>query len=114
MFTVKLLAFMVVAVSLQHLAEATPKVCAGCPVEVDPNREDIKKSLAHVMAAKNSPDELVRIIKASTQVVNGIKYKVVFEVKNPSTNQVKICKTAYVSRPWEYEGYNVLEFGCKA
>nr|QHB21504.1 venom cystatin domain peptide Pr18a [Platymeris rhadamanthus] len=114
MFTVKLLAFMVVAVSLQHVAEAMPKICPGCPVEVDPNREDIKKGLAQVMAAKNSPDELVRIIKASTQVVGGILYKVDFEVKNPSTKQVKVCKTEYLSRPWEFKGYQVLEFSCKA
>nr|AQM58345.1 venom cystatin-like protein 5 [Pristhesancus plagipennis] len=113
MFAVKLFTFMLIGIALQHVAEARQGMCAGCPVDVDPNREDIKQTLGAVLAGRNSPDVVLKIVKAQVQVVNGARYVVDFEAQTPGTNEVKLCHTDYVSRPWVTKAMEVVDFECK-
>ncbi|KAK9496915.1 hypothetical protein O3M35_012867 [Rhynocoris fuscipes] len=112
MFAAKLFTFMLIGVALHHAADAK-RVCAGCPIDVDPNRSDIKEALTAVLAGKNSPDIVLKIVKATVQVVNGVRYVIDFEAQTPGSNEVKICHTDCVSRPWISKAIEIGQFECK-
>uniref|UniRef100_A0A224Y0N5 Putative secreted protein n=1 Tax=Panstrongylus lignarius TaxID=156445 RepID=A0A224Y0N5_9HEMI len=112
MGTVTFLTFQLLGVLFLLNCFAEAKICAGCVQDADPNSPEIKKQLVGVLAAENEDYDIIRVIRAKTQVVSGIRYIVDFEVKDRQTNKVKFCNTSFVCQPWRFQLPVVQQFSC--
>uniref|UniRef100_A0A224Y0U7 Putative secreted protein n=1 Tax=Panstrongylus lignarius TaxID=156445 RepID=A0A224Y0U7_9HEMI len=105
------LTFQLLAVFFMLHCYAEAKVCLGCVQDADPNDHGIKKELVGLLAERNEDSDFIRIIKAQSQVVAGIRYILDFEVTDRRTNETKTCKTSFVSQAW-LSKRTVEEFSC--
>nr|ATU82855.1 secreted C13 protease-like protein [Pristhesancus plagipennis] len=103
--------FLFVLFTLNSYVKA--EICAGCPVDQDLNDPELKQQLKLVLSSKNEDAQIMKLLSAKTQVVDGIKYDVSFQVQNSRTKEVKTCHTVYVSRPWLSKQLFIDEFSCE-
>ncbi|MCK0538907.1 cystatin domain-containing protein, partial [Alcanivorax quisquiliarum] len=93
-----------------------PKFCAGCPVEISAEdataQQCLKRALSNLNAQSHNSHELslVKINRATSQVVAGVKYT--FEFDASDENSGYTCKAAVLSQPWISEDPAVVEFNC--
>nr|QHB21505.1 venom cystatin domain peptide Pr19a [Platymeris rhadamanthus] len=64
--------------------------------------------LNQVITQQKANVKLIEITKATTQLVNGITYRMEFEAKSFETNNIKKCKTVFTLR----RIITILEFNC--
>nr|ATU82747.1 secreted Cystatin-like protein [Pristhesancus plagipennis] len=84
--------------------------CVGCPTPANVNDPELKNYVIAVMVQKNYPGDVIKIIKATQQVVAGIKYVVEFEAK--IGGETKICDTSFVYQAWKEVKLEILDFEC--
>nr|ATU82400.1 venom cystatin [Lethocerus distinctifemur] len=88
------------------LQGAQGEICAGCPIEFDPNidnSDDWSARIANTLNSINTdqPVHLIRLTKATSQVIDGVRYHFWAVTTVPgNTNAVHNCELTYVSRPW--------------
>ncbi|KAK9508519.1 hypothetical protein O3M35_006059 [Rhynocoris fuscipes] len=87
------------------------EVCAGCASDADSNDPNLKTLLIAILAERNDQSEVIRVVKATKQVVAGIKYVVEFEAR--AEGQSKICDTTFVHQPWLQKKINIIDFDCR-
>lgn len=95
-----------------------PKYCPGCPVEANPDditvQQCLKRTLSNVNAQSRSKQQLslLRITKATSQVVVGVKYTFEFDANDENSKSGYSCKAVVISQPWISEDPAVIEFNC--
>lgn len=95
-----------------------PTYCPGCPVETNPDDVTVQQYLKRAMSnlnAQSHPSKhlsLLRIKKATIQVVAGVKYTFEFDASDENSKSEYSCKTVIISQPWISEDLAVTEFNC--
>uniref|UniRef100_A0AB38ZEL5 Venom cystatin 3 n=1 Tax=Oncocephalus sp. TaxID=2944721 RepID=A0AB38ZEL5_9HEMI len=106
----KAIFFMLATLVALHHVNAS---CPGCISDADVNDPNILRGVKQVLAQQNSNDMVIKIVSAKSQVVSGIRYIVEFLVKNPQTNETKLCKADYIEQPWESKNSIIKDFSCE-
>jgi len=113
LFTV---AIIVAALAHQSLARA----CLGCLEEKDVSdpmvQSFLRKSISGFKAlpqGANEQIELVKVTKAATQVVAGIKYVYEFEAQGVKSGNEYVCHLEMVDHPWMAPKEAILDYSCR-
>ncbi|CAH1390596.1 unnamed protein product [Nezara viridula] len=108
----------VTVVQCQPLQSNYFEKCAGCPIEKDPNSAFIKQSLEKTLYKLNKESHtsqklsLVKINKATSQVINGIKLTVYFDAQDAKSHRKYTCKAVIILPPSSSEEQIEDEFNC--
>nr|A0A6B9L8T7.1 RecName: Full=Cystatin Pr17a; AltName: Full=Venom cystatin domain peptide Pr17a; Flags: Precursor [Platymeris rhadamanthus]QHB21503.1 venom cystatin domain peptide Pr17a [Platymeris rhadamanthus] len=100
------------AVIASSIANQKGKHRVGAPEQINPNDANLKISLAKAISSQNAGVVVVKITKATRQVVAGFKYVVEFVAKVAGTNKQKVCRTVYIEQAW-LKKTSVKNFSCK-
>jgi len=114
-------ALFTVAIIVASLAQySSARVCAGCPVEKDVNdpmvQSYLRKTITGFKALPQGANEqidLVRVTKASTQVVAGVKYVYEFEAQGVKSGNEYVCRLVMIEHPWLAPKESVLDYSCR-
>ncbi|CAG9838262.1 unnamed protein product [Diabrotica balteata] len=89
------------SVQFDDVAETKPEkhgVCAGCPVDIDPNDERVlplvRSALEHIGSEKLYKQTAIKVLRVQVQVVAGAKYILLVEVGQtycPIDSLIPIC-----------------------
>ncbi|XP_014285799.1 uncharacterized protein [Halyomorpha halys] len=92
-------------------------VCAGCPKEMDPNSPFIKQSLEKTLDKHNKESQtskkrtLVKINKATSQVIKGFRLTIYFDAKDVNSNNHS-CKAVIILPASSSEEQSIEDFNC--
>ncbi|XP_014285768.1 uncharacterized protein [Halyomorpha halys] len=93
------------------------KMCPGCPIEKDPNSPLIKQSLGKTLNKHNKEVQasqkltLVKINKATSQIINGVKLTINFDAQDVKSNNY-VCDAIIVLPPSDSDELSVKNFNC--
>nr|QHB21502.1 venom cystatin domain peptide Pr16a [Platymeris rhadamanthus] len=86
--------------------------CMGCTSQITYlNNPKVIGMLNRVISQRNADIQLIKIIKGSAQVVNGIKYMLSFEAKSKGSQDVKICNVIFILKG---TAIDTRQFNCKS
>lgn len=108
----------VTEVQCQPLQPNHLEMCAGCPIDQDPNSAFIKQSLEKTLFKLNKESHtsqklsLVKINKATSQVINGIKLTVYFNAREVKSDRNYTCKAVIILPPSSSEELILNDFNC--
>ncbi|XP_014285794.1 uncharacterized protein [Halyomorpha halys] len=91
--------------------------CAGCPKKMDPNSPFIKQSLEKTLDKHNKESQmskkltLVKINKATSQVIKGFRLTIYFDAKDVNSNNHS-CKAVIILPASSSEEQSVEDFNC--
>nr|BAF94154.1 cathepsin F-like cysteine protease [Plautia stali] len=93
--------------------------CAGCPFEADTKNEALKEQLTKVVnkqsaLANEEPKKDIEIIKATSQVVAGIKHIVYYTAVGVNSGNKYSCQSSWVDQPWKKPEQLLLKHECNS
>lgn len=116
-----------------------PLFCTGCVEHVNPAAEGVDElvhnALQHLLYDSKVKHELIRVVKVDRQIVSGIKYSILVEVKqvgegcrkgdveddkmgdcretsDDSLKSTKYCKINFISMPWINKNKHIISNNC--